>query len=368
MSSNEIDEKLKEIQKYWLDLLFDCKNKTNYEQAEQGIRWLYQISGLKIPQIIFVDSPLAAQKELQNWTKKNPIEIGGTTSLAGQLIYDKMEAQLRYKGVPRKYQRISLHMMLKVKGLTNNVYSSVKNQLMNTLDKKSISIGGRRTGICDFGDIAWWNFFYEFGMITSEGFEPVKDFFSSSVYDVILLDSCCIASNMPNQIHRDEWDNLHSETTSSIKFIDGYEQFYWHGVPVPNHWITDKTAIDGEMIQKETNSERRRCLFEILGTERYFEVQDGVVLLDSDFDNQGNEMKLFRSCKKSSLTKKYVQYLHVICPSTKRSYILYPPFQNSKNVWEAKASTFRNEAIQIRHGDVGLLNLNKEFLRPVIES
>jgi hypothetical protein len=55
-------------------------------------------------------------------------------------------------------------------------------------------------------------------------------------------------------------------------------------------------------------------------------------------------------------------------PSTGRKYILYPPNQKSRNVWQAKASTFKNQPIQIRHGDVGLLNLNKKFSKPIVET
>jgi len=47
-------------------------------------------------------------------------------------------------------------------------------------------------------------------------------------------------------------------------------------------------------------------------------------------------------------------------PSTDREYYISVP--ESKNVWAAKAWTFNNKKIEIRHGDVGLLNINKNFL------
>jgi hypothetical protein len=58
----------------------------------------------------------------------------------------------------------------------------------------------------------------------------------------------------------------------------------------------------------------------------------------------------------------------VVDPSTERVYNIYPPNQKCKNVWEAKASTFSNKPIKYRHGDVALLDVNKKFEKPLIES
>jgi hypothetical protein len=44
------------------------------------------------------------------------------------------------------------------------------------------------------------------------------------------------------------------------------------------------------------------------------------------------------------------------------------PVQACKTALEAKRLTFKNQGIEIRHGDVGLLNLKKEFIQPIFES
>jgi hypothetical protein len=69
-----------------------------------------------------------------------------------------------------------------------------------------------------------------------------------------------------------------------------------------------------------------------------------VITGDVEFDEQGEKVIL----------------LEVICPSTNRVYHLYPPNQNAKTCFEAKASTFGNKAIVYRHGDVGLFKVGSD--------
>ena len=109
----------------------------------------------------------------------------------------------------------------------------------------------------------------------------------------------------------------------------------------------------------------------ILGAKKYYEVlfgESNIILIDRDIDERGNEMSLFETKEKDDIVKDKIQFMEVICPSTKRIYSLYPPNQKSINVWDAKASTFNNNKIQYRHGDVGLLNLDKSKNKLLIES
>ena len=107
---------------------------------------------------------------------------------------------------------------------------------------------------------------------------------------------------------------------------------------------------------------------EIIGAEKYYEALGGVVVLDEDTDDQGHRMRLFETKKADDIIKKKVQFLECVCPSTLRVYNIYPPSQKCKNVWAAKADTFSNQKIAYRHGDVALLNINKSFSKPLIES
>ena len=94
-----------------------------------------------------------------------------------------------------------------------------------------------------------------------------------------------------------------------------------------------KEIITKQEILSEKNAEKRRCLREILGVDKYFELLGGVTTIDEDVDSNGNLMHLFESKEADELINKKIQFLQVICPSTKRKYILYPPNQKSTNVF-----------------------------------
>jgi hypothetical protein len=176
---------------------------------------------------------------------------------------------------------------------------------------------------------------------------------------------------MPDKIKRNNRLQLHCSNDSAIHWRDGYELFFWNGVCVPERWIKQSETITKNEILEEVNAEKRRVLREILGAKKYYDIISdgkGLTLIDEDNDNQGYPMKLYETSINDDLINKKVQFLEVTCPSTERVYNIYPPSQNCKNVWEAKADTFSKRKIQVRHGDVGILNINKAFDKPIHES
>jgi hypothetical protein len=206
--------------------------------------------------------------------------------------------------------------------------------------------------IWDFGWASFYDYFQEIGVVQNDDFTKFKELLKSGVYDQIQLAGVCICSNMPTQIHADEQNRLHSEDSPAIAFSDGYEVFFWHGIPVPEHWIMDKMSIDKQDIRDADNAEKRRCIMEIIGAERYYEQLGGVTLIDEDKDAYGKPMKLYRSKDKDDIIRDYVYFLSVTDTSTDRVYNIYPnvkQFPKAKeNVWAAKASTFNKTAEEFK--------------------
>lgn len=129
--------------------------------------------------------------------------------------------------------------------------------------------------------------------------------------------------------------------------------------------------ITKQEILSETNAEKRRCLREILGAKKYYDIISegkGLILIDEDTDHQGFPMRLYETSIKDALINKKVQFIEVVCPSTERVYNIYPPSQNCKNVWEAKADTFNKEKLWARHGDVGVVMMGENPNKPVLET
>jgi hypothetical protein len=183
---------------------------------------------------------------------------------------------------------------------------------------------------------------------------------------MIQIEGLCVVISMPIKVNVNLEKRLHSENTSAVEFCDGYSVYAWNGIIIPDKWIEEKENIDSEDIIKETNAEKRRCLREIIGTEKYAKLLNADII-DTDRDLQGNIMNLWRTKEIDPLCGEYLQFYDCICPSTNRKYFLGVT-DKCTNVWAAKAETFGNSLIEIRHGDVGLLNLKEEFKQPIFES
>jgi hypothetical protein len=198
--------------------------------------------------------------------------------------------------------------------------------------------------VWDYAWISFYDFFYKIGLVDSEEFVKYRDLMEANICDMVQLESLCIVSDMPTKISRDAQNRLHCEDGKAIEWADGYGQYYWRGVYVPEKWILTPELITNEDIKNEDNLELKRCLMEIVGPERYYEILGGVVVIDEDNDQYGKPMKLLRSKDIDKAINDYVYFLLVTDTSTDRVYSIYPnvkQFPKAKtNVFSAKASTF----------------------------
>ncbi len=352
----------------WLELIFSGRTQFDKDKAMAGVNWIYGQLGLLPPRILFVGSPLMTRIEILEIQKTYAYPEASTKSIKDLVIkffnksflvdfvdFGAFKNSLLFNDLYTKIDRL--------------LYDPIRRQVEISFCAKSGEVE-QEIGVNMFKFLAQAESTFETidSKPPNQEFALVKNFLTSGFHEAIFLKEFCIISEMPVGIARDENNRLHCADSAAVTFKDGYKLFFWHGTSIPRDWIERKELINWEVIHQEVNTERRRCLLEILGTEKYLKLTGGVTLVDADLDAQGNEMKLFISRKRDPFFGEKIQYLEVICPSTGRKYILYPPNQKSRNVWQAKASTFKNQPIQIRHGDVGLLNLNKKFSKPIVET
>ena len=293
-------EELIELHKEkWINKLNTLK--FDEKKAIEGINWLYSISKLSEPKIIFCESPIECQR--------------------------------------------------------------VANELNNTENNfYNFSTYGN---IGDYGWVSFYSYFKKIGVLDFELFDNFVNLLESGIYDMIQFDTTCIVSKLPISIIKNIEGNLHSENSPAIKWNDGFSLYFWNGICVPKNWIMDKNSVTKDVIVNEKNAEKRRCLQEILGTKRFTDLLE-VEVIDTDIDQKGYPMNLYRTKEIDDVINDYIYYLNVICPSTEREYYICVP--KASNVWEAKAWTFKNEKIELRHGDVGLVNLTNLHEKPIFES
>jgi len=226
--------------------------------------------------------------------------------------------------------------------------------------------------IGDHGWVSFYDFFTRIGETKDEDFNKYCEFVSSGVYSMLQFEDFCFVCPMPTLISRNADNVPHSAAGPAMQWGDGQGVYFWNGVKVDSRWIINPDSIDKEEILKEDNAEQRRVIREILGGETYYERtfgKDGLVLLDEDDDDQGFPMKLWETKEPDPIIRRKVQFVVVIDPSTGRTYDLYPPRQNSTNVWMAKADTFDNKKLTFRHGDLGLVDTSMPDLeKPLKET
>ena len=88
----------------------------------------------------------------------------------------------------------------------------------------------------------------------------------------------------------------------------------------------------------EKNQEMRRIMIECLGADRFF-AQANAKVIHSDIDGCGNPRQLVRLRMKGAGARGHLMAVHVVCPTTKRTYYLgvHP---GMKTCQEAVAITF----------------------------
>ena len=432
----EQESKMIDVREFWLDYFFSCKNFTNKKLASASIYWLYGLSTLKKPIIIYTDSPLASQyaiticKYIFQFLTKDQVVNQVQDQVQDQVespvinrVFNQVRIQVRNQVVNQVQDQVESPVINRVFNQVRNqvesqifnpvrdqvqvkdqvfdhveslifnpvrdqvrdqvsnpvqsqvvdqvsnqfigqIIDQVSNQVFNQVEKKYYTFSSFGN-ISDLGWISFYDYFTQIGVFTHENFNKYKKLLLSGIYNMIQLDGLCVVSNMPDIIKKDQRNVLHCDNGPSIHFKDGYELFYWHGICVPKTWILDKHNITKQDFVSEKNAEKKRCLKEILGNETLIKLLD-VEIIDEDIDSFGYPIKLHRTKTKDKLIDEFIYFLNVIDPSTGREYYLCVP--GCSNVWKAKSWTFQNQKIEIRHGDVGLLNLKKEFDQPIYES
>ena len=114
------------------------------------------------------------------------------------------------------------------------------------------------------------------------------EYLKNGVFYTIFLGGAAFLCGRPEYIKRDEQNRLHCEDGPAIRWKDGYCNYFWHGVSVPEKLIERPDEITKEDLINETNAEVRRAMMEKLG-ERFYSLGtlyvrvDGAILALSRF-------------------------------------------------------------------------------------
>lgn len=189
---------------------------------------------------------------------------------------------------------------------------------------------------------------------------------NARIFASILQEDFAVISKAPKRIHL--WDGqLHYDEGPALEFAYSTHPmddcYFWKGVRVPEKLIMAPDTLTKKELAAVTNQELRRCYIDVLGSRFLETLGEDFKVVDEQVDNQGNNMKLVEF----EFGGRTVQVLEVHCPTTGKLYNLNPT-RICKTCNEAKASTFNDEKLAYRQGDVGLVNLEKEYDQPLAET
>jgi len=233
----------------------------NEEQAREGIKWLYEFSGLKEPKIFFCESPLQIQQICN--------------ILAAKGSYNGPEDLAEIKGKKLEYYDLAFSGTVR-----------------------------------DYGWCAYIDFFREIGIAHSESFTKFTDLLNSGIFEMVQLESFCVASKLPVKIVRNEKGEVEADGEPAILFRDGFCVYMQKGTRLPEKYGKVKTKDwDPDWIVEESNDELRALLLDGIGLEKATKHLQ-LAKIDSWKEYELYESPLFE----------HVRFLKMTCPSSKTEH------------------------------------------------
>lgn len=202
---------------------------------------------------------------------------------------------------------------------------------------KRLLSGRSVTESCVYGnhEAAWLSFYDYMQNVLGIDFDGKLDGLWATAKEcgwISCYDTLAVVQDRPLHIKMDEDNRLHCEDGAAILYADGFAVYAWHGVRIPDYWITDRTRLTAKDALTWENMEQRRAACEIVGWVNILKELNATVidededpmigtLLEVDIPDVGRE-----------------KFLKVLCGTGREFAIPVPP--NSKTALAANAWTY----------------------------
>ena len=223
------------------------------EEIRQSVLDLYAAAGLEKPSVIVLDSPLAclAARTLLKRLMKEGGQLRGQLwgQLAGQLWGTEIEFVPTYYAGGSEFYWAAFYEFC---GKSGAKYSDQQSRWLD----------------------AWLNYADRAGALYP-------------------YDGLAFVSRRPASLSFDENRVLHSEVGPAMAFNDGFSLHCWHGVRVPEEWITKTNELTANEILSCRNVEQRAAGVAIKGMDKMLDSLRHEII-DSDEDpERGDLIKVF---------------------------------------------------------------------------
>lgn len=140
--------------------------------------------------------------------------------------------------------------------------------------------------------------------------------FQSGLGNVFDFDGLQVGVLLP-EFHMDDRDRLHREDGPAVRYQDGYESYWWHGIEVPREVILEPDSIDPKDVLQMDNAEQKRAHIEALGWERILKPLELKTIASDDW---GDLLELPAKVLDDDRGLP-AYFVKVVCPSTGREYL-----------------------------------------------
>ena len=177
-----------QVRNRWLNRIFGVRGEIDKVRLVKGVNFLYQLAGLKSPEIVYAQSPM------------------------GCVLCDSIVSRLLR---------------------SDSVWASVKDSVRASV-WASVSDSVKVMSLCgnigDYGWVAFFNYFEEIGVLKHRGFRKFRSLLESNVYDMTQRNGVVCVCGMPVLLERDDRGRLHSEVGMAIQWPDGWGVYALNGV------------------------------------------------------------------------------------------------------------------------------------------
>jgi hypothetical protein len=148
----------------------------------------------------------------------------------------------------------------------------------------------------------------------------------------VMHEKFCIVADFPELLKIDDENRAHGQDGPSHRWRDGWALYHWHGVNIPENWITNPKSLTAKTALTWANIEQRRAACEILGWAKILnELNAKVINTDGDPEiGQLVEVELPDIGKE--------RFLRVRCGTGREFALPVPP--DMKTALQANAWTF----------------------------
>ena len=348
-------------------------NNFNFKDAEEAVNLNYEFSGFKKPVVLVAENPYEAQiifnyvinnKYFINliyylYKLKNNIETFQLDSQLNSQLDNQLYIQLRNQLYSQLNSQLNsqlynqLHNQLYIQ-LHNQLYSQLNSQLRSQLDRQLDSqLGSKLRSQLD-SQLFKYNNPYLFTLniysnVYLMWYKFIKDQFNikctisdildnftekylnSNIYNAIFSEILCVVSKYPKKIYRNNNLDLHNINGNAVEWgsIDDFtkfECFYINGRNIPKEIYNKAFILTLDDFLNEENEDYKAAWFEILGSEKMFEILKATeieTMVFNHYNNYTEKISLYKTnFALKNIGNKPLSWLKMTCPSTGTNYLI----------------------------------------------